>query len=556
MKSIAAITAPSENNPFSIDLNQTKNPYSQPSDFVWDGEWFVFVGADRVNCSAFRCLAPDLALSLRDCLLKFSQEQKQISDKTLLGWVQNFRHLLHKDPTAQFDEIWVYKAFTNSGFSARRTIYESFFLYWSDRYPNAVTPEALRHIAKTMPRAVGNRNVLSDDPEKSWLSDIEYDLLLAHVWKNYDDGIVGTQSTLLRLLSMQYARRPLQHSSLKVCDFLNNAEVEEGISGRRIRFPGAKDPAAEHNFRDSKVEIHPIADHLWELFELQRSEIKCLFENVLNVTLSDIEVLQLPLFSSSIQIVNASTALTTHYGLDWRKHLDHRLFHLDARKVSKILRWDTHEVGSGQGPKVQRPISHRTNRSLVVNANRLRHTRARQLARLGTPKHVLSFWLGHTHGKSLDAYYSDPAEEARQINDLMAATLTPLALAFAGKLIDNEAQASRADDPESKLEFADDGHLKNVGNCGKHSFCATTSIPIPCYRCKHFEPLVFAPHDEVLQALLARQAEENAMIRIGGSRRLLTPIDLSADIRAVRACIERCAARQREIEECRTEWQK
>jgi len=55
-------------------------------------------------------------------------------------------------------------------------------------------------------------------------------------------------------------------------------------------------------------------------------------------------------------------------------------------------------------------------------------------------------------------------------------------------------------------------------------------------------------HDEVLNALLKRQAEEKAMIKIGGLRKLLTPIDLSSDIRAVQACIKRCDQRKAELE--------
>lgn len=106
----------------------------------------------------------------------------------------------------------------------------------------------------------------------------------------------------------------------------------------------------------------------------------------------------------------------------------------------------------------------------------------------------------------------------------------------------------RATDATSRLEFSSGGVLNNVGRCGKQSFCATTSVPIPCYRCKHFEPLVDAPHHEVLEALLQRQIAEDLMPKIGGTRILLIPIDLSADIRAVKNCIARCDIRKAERE--------
>jgi hypothetical protein len=157
---------------------------------------------------------------------------------------------------------------------------------------------------------------------------------------------------------------------------------------------------------------------------------------------------------------------------------------------------------------------------------------------------VLSLWLGHTYKGSVDAYYNDPAEQARQLDEAMAPVLAPLAMAFAGVLIDSEDQATRASDPTSKLEFARAGELKSVGRCGKLSFCATSSVPIPCYRCKSFEPLVDAPHQELLEELVKRQAAEEQALKIGGPRNLLIPIDLSADIRAVENCIARCNARK------------
>lgn len=152
-------------------------------------------------------------------------------------------------------------------------------------------------------------------------------------------------------------------------------------------------------------------------------------------------------------------------------------------------------------------------------------------------QNLLSHWLGHTTERALEAYYNDPAEQARVIDEAMGPALAPLAMAFAGALIDSDEQATRATDPTSKLEFSRPGELLSVGRCGKHSFCATTSVPIPCYRCKHFEPLVHAPHHEVLDALLQRQSEENQALRIGGQRNLLIPIDLSADILAVKIAL-------------------
>jgi len=469
----------------------------------------------------------------------------------MLVFVAALNTALKKFPPCTFDIAWIAKAITVKGVQTTKGQLKNFFIYWKARYPNAIADNALILLSKTKTSGAPSGNVLSDDPEKSWLTDVEYDSVLQTIWHNYDTQQSGTQVTLMRLLSMQYARRPVQFSHLKIGDFQSGkAEDDSGIHEKRIRFPGAKDLAAETSFRNSKFEVHPVADHLWDLFQIQRQEVKSFFEANLKIRLTNEELNNLPVFCCLTRLKIAVSTFTEHYHMDWRTNLESELFHMQPNTASHILRWARNSTANGRDKRtlnVTPPISHRTGLPISVNATRMRHTRARQLARKGVPRYVLSHWLGHTKLHSLEAYYNDPAEDSRRLNEAMLPALMPLALAFAGKLIDSESQATRADDPTSRLEFANDGQLKNVGNCGKYSFCGTTSVPVPCYRCKHFEPLVYAPHAEVLTALLQRQVEENQMLKIGGQRNLLIPIDLSADIRAVRNCIECCNVRKAEL---------
>ncbi|WP_129587708.1 site-specific integrase [Herbaspirillum robiniae] len=532
----------------SLDLNRTTQPQAEPSELVWKGDTLKWIGIGNLNCSAFKVLAPEAYRSLRAHVISFAQSGKYASQTWFMA-IAAIHRSLAAHPTREFDLGWIVNAITRPGFHSRKSTIVSFFMYWHDRYPHAITSDALQFLVRSLPKRKRTSKVLSDDPEESWLTDLEYDALIRCTWDNYDRGHTGTQITLMRLLSLQYARRPIQIAQLKIGDFRDDPATGASSSERRIHFPGAKDQGAKQNFRDSKEEVHPVADHLWDLFQIQKQDVKALFEQQLGSPLTEPELKQLPAFTSGKQIDQAINTLSEHYRANWRARLDHRLFHLEDVKVSRVLKWATNTLGdySKQG-KPTPPLSHRTGRPIRVNATRMRHTRARQLARLGTTKHVLSFWLGHTSEKSLAAYYNDPAEVARQINDAMKGALAPIAMAFTGRLLDDESQATRANDPESTLEFAAQRDLKNVGKCGKHSFCSTTSVPIPCYRCKMFEPLVYAPHEEVLYALVKRQTEEDAMIKIGGARKLLAPIDLGPDIRAVQACIARCNARKAELE--------
>ena len=534
--------AQAENPNTDAELQRTRHFEQSPSDFVWDKDIFCHVGHRHMDMTD--------ALSQFDYTLKASFKQAALEfaikgDYTPIGITSLFvatNASLKRFSVRVFDKSWIVQAMHVPAFMYNIGAIKKFFIFWKARDSQAISDEALQLLAKIQGRR-GKCNVLSDDPEKSWLTNEEYEALVASVWRNYEDSVFATSHTLMLLLSMQYARRPMQLAHLKIKDFRIAAPGDiSGLSGPSVSFPGVKDKESKSGFRDSKFEHHPVPEHLWNLFDLQRNEVRALFERQLGIRLCDSEIEKLPVFAEAGRIKSAASKLTDHYRIDWHAQLDHQLFHMKADSVSRILAW------RHNGRKyIDPPLSHRTGRPIVVNATRLRHTRARQLARKEVPMHVLSYWMGHTSEKSLGAYYNDPAEDARKLNEAMAPALMPLAMAFAGNLIDSEEQASRYNDPTSRLEFAKRGELKNVGNCGRHSFCATTSVPIPCYRCRYFEPLVSAPHQEVLEALKSRQEEENLALHIGGARNLLVPIDLSADILAVQNCIDRCNARKIEL---------
>ncbi|CEG51565.1 TPA: site-specific integrase [Pseudomonas aeruginosa] len=531
-----------------IDLQRTDRPEPHGDLFYWDNDTLVRTGQKRIDMThGLSRLLSSIKTSFKLHLISFSK-QGTYSATSCTTFFMNFRAALNSNPPEEFNAGWIAHSIARPGFHGAKRVAIEFFLHWKERYDSAIKIDALHLLQETAARPNGPRNVLSDDPEKSWLTEDEYESLLMSTWNNYDTGVSDTQVTLIKILSMQYARRPNQIALLKAGDIRGFDESKEiGLTGRIIDFPGIKDQAAETGFRDSKFEPHPLADHVWGLCQIQRQEVRELYEHTLGLSLTDDQLNLLPFFCSEERIKEARSLIETHLKLELLDSLDSPHFHLERHSITEILRWKrntpscAYGAAKGQYSKCPKaPISPRTSRVMIINATRMRHTRARQLARKGVPKNLLSHWLGHTTERALEAYYNDPAEQARVIDEAMGPALAPLAMAFAGALIDSDEQATRATDPTSKLEFSRPGELLSVGRCGKHSFCATTSVPIPCYRCKHFEPLVHAPHHEVLDALLQRQSEENQALRIGGQRNLLIPIDLSADILAVKNCITRC----------------
>jgi integrase len=393
--------------------------------------------------------------------------------------------------------------------------------------------------------------VLSDDPNLSKLTNVEFDSLVWEIWKNFDIGSSGPQVTLLRLLSCHYFRRPTQFSQLKIGDiYLDSREDISKICAPRIFFPGAKDRFSEDNFRGSKFEYRPLPDHFIDLVRLQIHDVKNSFERLFEVNLNEDEYKKLPLFTTEHQIVHASEVLRDHFKIDPVSNLDHEIFHLTSVIIGDIIDWSSNSAikRTADHCATKAPISERTGQDISVNATRMRHTGAFKLARRGVSKSLLSYIMGHTNAKSLNAYYKDPAEEARVLDEAMKGSLSQLHMAFTGKLLNADEELKViSESPDSILEHYSKQSLSSVGNCGKHSFCSTQTIPIPCYRCNSFQPFVGANHQQVLDALLERQRQENEAAKFGSPKNLLNPVDLSSDISCVLNVIAQCEAYKKNI---------
>lgn len=376
------------------------------------------------------------------------------------------------------------------------------------------------------PSSQGRSRITSDDATEGWYTTQEYEDLIDTYWLDYESGKVSLRDTTALLLVGQYGKRGIQLANLKVCDFMSCGETD-GLSGKRIAFPGAKDKVVENWFRGSKFEVHPLGDDLWKLSMLQIDNTVSFHEKYFGRPLTEAERNELPFFQTTVRRLREKKIKTFKTGQS------SAMFHLGPQGISTLLK----------RPRGTTVISHRTGEPVREFAYRMRYTRARQLARLGVPRTTLQYWLGHEGKTSVDHYYDDPAEDARLLDIEMQVILAPLAQAFYGTLRDEESDAVRGDDPSSRIEL--DGRY-SVGTCGEHGFCSA-SVPIPCYRCAKFQPWVDAPHEEVLLRLIERQEEENNIHLPSKNRRILVPLQLDKDIAAVKLVIKLCDARKQEL---------
>lgn len=534
----------------ALDLHATARTAAEGRVF-WQDDKLVILGQIGANCKLlFLNFSPEIKDSFqRACLALF--RHGQISSSILRQVVSTLRTVAKKNPVYTFNSEWISGALENVTFRRLKKQIQYLLEYWKDGYPSVVTDDALNLLAQAGGVPTTSNNVESDDPQKSWLTDQEYEDVLQATWNHFDFS-GSTQPTLIRLLSLQYARRPSQLANLKFGDLKSDTckELVEHHENE-IHFPAAKEHFVNIEFRGGRFEAHPIAEHLWDLLKIQRSEIKILFENTLNLSLTEEDIDLLPIFTTKARVLQAKKHMREKLSLDPKINLGDQLFHAQPVNVARVIQFNFnmliysgHRSRTSYAAPPALPISLRTGKPILVTAIRLRHTRVRQLARLGVPRPILSFWLGHNDEGALKSYFNDPAEQARKIDKFLAPGLAPIAQAFHGRIIASDAEATHPDDPLKRLEFSKDWELKYVGRCGKFSFCSTTSVPIPCYRCRSFEPLVNAPHEEVLEALIYRQAQEQAVIKPGSMRNLLNPIDLSADIRAVERCIALCKVKR------------
>jgi len=425
-------------------------------------------------------------------------------------------------------------------------------LKWHNYGYEGISEEVADYLMEIQPPIKNKQSgskIRSDNPEEGWYSDQEYDDLVETIWIDFESGKVDLQRTLILLLSAQYGRRPVQIAHLKINDIKINGE-NCGVSGKRIEFPGVKDKAAGSGFRESKQEIHPMGDELWDLCQLQINQSRANWEDAFDRKILHQYSNDLPLFYFSQRVRRKRAVdLALKNSSQIESKYASSCLHIPASMVSRLIRrYAGNHKRSGRSKKFGSPvISARTGKNLIETAYRFRYTRARQLARIGVPRVTLQYWMGHEDASSIDAYYDDPAERARILEEAISPLLTPIAQAFQGTLVDSEADATRANEPSTRIELDGKKDL-SVGSCGEHGFC-TASVPIPCYRCSMFQPWVYGPHEEVLKRLLERQRLENEVPLVSQGRKLLVPVKLEKEINAVRIVIELCERRKTKLAE-------
>lgn len=142
---------------------------------------------------------------------------------------------------------------------------------------------------------------------------------------------------------------------------------------------------------------------------------------------------------------------------------------------------------------------------------RFRNTLGTRMAEEGRREREIATALGHTMVASARVYVEATAKVRHRINEKLGPELNPIAQYFLGRIVYSEGDAVRGDDPSSRVRSFD-GELQGevLGSCGKPGFCGGF-VPLPCYRCRSFQPWLDAPHQEVLAWLLEDRQRKHAL---------------------------------------------
>lgn len=374
---------------------------------------------------------------------------------------------------------------------ALRKIYE--LGYWG-------VPAETYNLLLEMPagRNFSGEAVLTHNPHLGPLSDVELEGLVAALDRSFSIGELSLEDFVLTWLFLATGRRNLQLCALKLKDFAVEAS-NDGTKFYWLNVPRAKQRGIGIRASFRRFKLSPHVGELVEIFVAWRRT------NDLHRVADDA-----PFFRGA----GAGPGLDGHMAASAL-----------GRKLSTIV-------------SRLKVFSPRTKGLLHVNPRRLRYTLGTRAAAEGANEFEIAELLDQSTSETARIYVKASPQMLDRIDRAIAEQMAPFAQAFAGVLVDGEGAARRGQDPISRIidpTVVDDP----VGTCGSYGFCSLAA-PIACYTCINFQPWLDAPHDEILESLIAKRQgliDRNEDIRIAS----INDRTILAVTRVVQLCREKRA---------------
>ena len=149
-------------------------------------------------------------------------------------------------------------------------------------------------------------------------------------------------------------------------------------------------------------------------------------------------------------------------------------------------------------------------RPLNLTFRRLRYTYAARLVSLNASPMEVAEALDHSSTQCVMVYFNGRYSLLRRMEKKMALELARVSQLFSGIIVSRENVPA---DKNNKAPIAWASHEERrvdlVGSCGKYDHCAL-AMPKACYTCRLFMPWLEAPHEKVLEDLIAESKAKEA----------------------------------------------
>jgi integrase len=347
-----------------------------------------------------------------------------------------------------------------------------FFKKWHDLGYAGISDDAI-HLLKQL-RIKGNekgRAVLTMDLQDGPFSAIEFEAIHEANKNAFETGEISLEEYVLVWIFIALAPRPIQIASLKVCD-VGITQSKDGTTLYSLNLPQAK---KREQLARSVFAQKSLISQVGEKLAQHSKEVRIKFSLLLSDEASA------PLFPAKRSRRNEPKGFE---------------FHQTSQGVRTALQNTLNNL---------KIISERTGKPLHITATRFRRTLGTNLAIEGYGELVIAEALGHSDTQNAGVYVQATPQIVERIDKAVSMQLAPLAQAFSGVIIKNESQATRANDPSSRVcDPRFDSKMKPMGNCGEFGFCGELA-PIACYTCRKFEPWLDGPHEKVLNHLISER---------------------------------------------------
>lgn len=396
------------------------------------------------------------------------------------GRLKSMLRLIPRDSDSPLEtitpiDILNFRALPIKGPETTLSILRGFLLKWHELGYHGISDDTFRLLNTLRVKSNTKGTAVSTmDPDIGPYTPMEHEAILGAAHDAYGNGTLDQAMYLLALLFINFGARPIQYASMKVCD------LEVGVSDRGDRAYVLQIPRAKQRTKSprSQRKARTLISQIGEMLDSYRHAVARSFEGRLP------DITQAPMFPSPRQTEISSKGFEFH-------HTGQTL----ARAMEKAI--DKLEV-----------ISERTGKRINISSVRFRRTFGTNAAREGHGELVIAEMLDHSDNQSVGVYVAAIPEIAERIDRAVATQLAPLAQAFKGILIRDESEATRGNDPTSRIrDLRIDREGKAMGSCGQYSVCSF-SAPIACYTCRSFEPWLDGPHEAVLEHLLKRREQQ------------------------------------------------